>query len=265
MPLCKYDIIVYICLVDSEVTDLKNGKRILIGDNSYDIGRILSTTLAENGFETMCRRNDIPHLKNEIISSEPDVAVICVTDEDDPACALISELAASDCRTKLLAAVFTLSHELCRDIIDSGADRCILMPASMNKILDIVTELSCAHRTVPFEPEVISFLSENGLPNHIKGFNFLSTSVGLCITNPEYLSDITNTLYKKIAEIYDTTPVLVERAIRHVAMLAHENGSDVRLAETNRLFSVQPDAPLTNYELICIATDAFADKYGLYR
>lgn len=243
---------------------MKNGRRVLIGDNSYEFGRILSQFLTESGFEIMCRRNDILQLKSEIISSEPDVAVICVSDDDDPARSLIADIAASDCTTRIVAAVFKLSHELCRDIIDSGADRCVMMPSAMKRIIEIVTELSCAPQAVPFEPEVISFLSEKGLPNHIKGFSFLSTSVGLCVADPDYISDITNKLYKKIAEIYNTTPVIVERSIRHVAILAHENGSDMQLAGPCRSFSAAPDTPLTNYELICIAADAFAEKYGLY-
>lgn len=244
---------------------MKNGRRVLIGDNSYEFGRVLSEFLTESGFEIMCRRNDVLQLKSEIISSEPDVAVICVSDDDDPACALIADIAASDCTTRIIAAVFTLSNELCRDIIGSGADRCVLMPSAMKRIIDIVTELSCAPQAVPFEPEVISFLSEMGLPDHIKGFSFLSTCVGLCVADPEYISDITNKLYKKIAEIYNTTPALVERSIRHVAVLAHENGSDIQLAGVCRKFSDMPDTPLTNYELICMASDAFAEKYGLYR
>ncbi len=243
---------------------MKNGKHILIGDNSYDFGRILSNFLSDNGFEIMCRRNDASLLKNEILSSSPDAAVICVSDEDDPVCTLISDIASSDCPTKILAAVFSASKELCRRLIEIGADKCILMPASMVQILNILNELSCAHRHIPFEPEIISFLTDIGIPAHLKGFSYLSTGTGLCIVHPEYISDITNKLYTELAEIYSTAPLTIERAVRHVAQLAHENGSDIRLAGMSRNFTVT-DSPLTNYELFCAAADAFAEKYSLYR
>lgn len=244
---------------------MRNGKRVLIGDNSYEFGRLLSKILRDRGFEVLCRRNDISQLKSEILSSEPDAAVICVYSGDSSPIKLISDISAANSNTGILAVAYSLSDDMCRDIVSSGAARCILMPASLKSIASVIYEISSAPHQVAFEPEIISFLIESGFPSHLNGLYYLSTAAGLCIVNPEYISDITNSLYEKLAEIYNTTPLLIERSIRHVALLAHENGSDMRLsADPDRIFSAGTNEPLTNYELICLVADAFSRKYGLF-
>lgn len=244
---------------------MNKGKRILIGDNSYTFGRLLSKALTDSGFDVMCRRSDALKLKTEILSCTPDVAVLFVYDEESPVIPLIADISSSGCPTKIIAVTYVSSTAVCRNIIDSGAERCIVMPVAVKTICTVVSEVSCAPRPIAFEPEIISFLVENNIPNHLKGFYYLSTSMGLCITDPEYITDLTKRLYPKLAEIYGTTPLLIERDLRHIALLAHENGSDLRLAGLSSNFSASIDTPLTNYELICIASDAFAQKYKIFR
>lgn len=244
---------------------MNNGKHILIGDNSFEFGRLLSKTLEKRGFNVLCRRNDLNMLKDEIIASSPDCAVICIYGNDDEALKVISEIKKSGCKTGIIAAAYTGSSVLCRNIINSGAERCIQMPTSIKFIISVIYEISCAKFLIAFEPEIVSFLIERNFPSHLNGFYYLATAMGFSIVNPDYLSDVTETLYIKLAEIYNTTPLIIERSIRHVAQLVHDNGSDLRIiADSSLNFSRNSKEPLTNYELICLAADAFSEKYGLF-
>lgn len=247
------------------VTALQNEKHILIGDNSYEFGRILSVFLNEKGFKVVCRRNDTKILKNEIISLKPDVAVICIYNNDCSSINLISEIKASGCHTKIIAVSYCSNNKICRHIIDSGAERCIIMPDSMTSICNMISEVASSSNYIAFEPEIRLFLISKGIPNHLKGFSYLVTAVGLCVTDPRNVSDITGNLYRLLAEIYNTTTIVIERSIRHIASLAHENGSDSRLADCSPDDVIRFDTSLTNYELICLASDTFCKKYQLYR
>lgn len=66
--------------------------------------------------------------------------------------------------------------------------------------------------------EIKKYLIEKGVKPHLKGFDYLVTSIALC-TNKKYLWNITRELYPEIAKRNDDTPSRVERAIRHAIEL----------------------------------------------
>lgn len=55
-----------------------------------------------------------------------------------------------------------------------------------------------------------------GMPQHLKGFKCIIIAVVLCVKHPEYLDEMTCSLYPAVAQIMHTTPSRVERAIRYV-------------------------------------------------
>ena len=62
---------------------------------------------------------------------------------------------------------------------------------------------------------VTRYLHELGMMTHLKGFAYSRTAIILCIQDKSYLETITKRLYPKVAEIHNTTPTKVERAIRN--------------------------------------------------
>ena len=62
---------------------------------------------------------------------------------------------------------------------------------------------------------VTRYLHELGMMTHIKGFSYSRTAIILCIKDRNYLTAITTRLYPEVAEIHNTTPSKVERAIRN--------------------------------------------------
>lgn len=60
--------------------------------------------------------------------------------------------------------------------------------------------------------EAIQYL---GVPAHIKGYQYMRTSIMMLIEDPTLIHSITKILYPTIAKQYQTTPSRVERAIRH--------------------------------------------------
>ncbi|MCW2277619.1 sporulation transcription factor Spo0A [Heliophilum fasciatum] len=69
-----------------------------------------------------------------------------------------------------------------------------------------------------------------GIPTHIKGYQFLRNAIILAVQQPKLLDAVTKALYPRIAEHHHTTPVRVERAIRHAIELAWTRGDTQKIS-----------------------------------
>lgn len=94
-----------------------------------------------------------------------------------------------------------------------------------------------------------------GIPPHIKGYQFLREAVKLAVAYPEMINSITKKLYPTIAQIYQTSPSKVERAIRHAIEVAWNRG---KIENINAIFGIKiynkGEKP-TNGELIALVAD----------
>ena len=111
------------------------------------------------------------------------------------------------------------------------------------------------------EKDVTEMIHELGVPAHIKGYQYLRNAITMVVDDMELLGAVTKELYPAIAEMNDTTPSRVERAIRHAIEVAWNRG---RIETINNLFgyTVQTDkGKPTNSEFIAI----IADKLRLER
>ena len=71
---------------------------------------------------------------------------------------------------------------------------------------------------------VTSILHQIGVPAHIKGYQYLRSSIIMSVKHPEIINAVTKELYPSIAKSYETTPSRVERAIRHAIEVAWDRG-----------------------------------------
>ena len=87
-----------------------------------------------------------------------------------------------------------------------------------------------------FEAETLSILNTLQIPQHMKGFKLITTSMDLINSNPMYIQKMIK-LYTKTGEIHNCSPRTVEGNIYHA----------LQCAKTD--FHVQKDVLGTNYEL----------------
>lgn len=71
---------------------------------------------------------------------------------------------------------------------------------------------------------VTDIIHDIGVPAHIKGYQYLRSAILMAVADMDILNSITKQLYPEIAEMYDTTPSRVERAIRHAIEVAWGRG-----------------------------------------
>ncbi|HHV39019.1 MAG TPA: sporulation transcription factor Spo0A [Tepidimicrobium sp.] len=105
------------------------------------------------------------------------------------------------------------------------------------------------------EARITNVIHEIGVPAHIKGYQYLREAIIMVIQDMELLGAVTKELYPNIADVYNTTPSRVERAIRHAIEVAWTRG---KIDTINKIFgyTVNTDkGKPTNSEFIAMIAD----------
>jgi len=108
---------------------------------------------------------------------------------------------------------------------------------------------------VSLELKITEILHEVGVPAHIKGYQYLRSSIIDVVNNIGLLGAITKELYPNIAVKYSTTPSRVERAIRHAIEVAWTRG---KIETINNIFGYtihNNKGKPTNSEFIAMISD----------
>ncbi len=109
------------------------------------------------------------------------------------------------------------------------------------------------------EEYVTKVMIEMGVPAHLKGYQYLRSSIMMAEEDMEVVGSVTKLLYPEIAKRYKTTEQKVERAIRNAIEVSWLRGN-VQIFEELFGYSVQTgNGRPTNSEYIA----QIADKISL--
>jgi two-component system response regulator (stage 0 sporulation protein A) len=102
---------------------------------------------------------------------------------------------------------------------------------------------------------VTDTIHKMGIPAHIKGYQYVRSSIIMCIKNNDAINSITKSLYPSIAQKFTTTPSRVERAIRHAIEVAWDRG-DPKILNSFFGFTISgTKGKPTNSEFIAMVAD----------
>lgn len=76
--------------------------------------------------------------------------------------------------------------------------------------------------------KAINALIKMGMPVNIKGFDYIVEAMCL-FESPQWKNEKQMEIYYKIALLHETTPVRVERAIRHAFTTIYKPGNEVMI------------------------------------
>lgn len=77
--------------------------KVLIGDNSVELGMAFSKYLRKLGIDTLCRRNNIRLLYSEIAEEKPDFVILSIAAPDIDAIDFIKRLKSDFPNIKIIA------------------------------------------------------------------------------------------------------------------------------------------------------------------
>jgi two-component system response regulator (stage 0 sporulation protein A) len=107
--------------------------------------------------------------------------------------------------------------------------------------------------------QVFEIVNKVGISCDLKGRDYIETAIELVYENNNI--SVTGELYPKIAEMYNTTPNRVERAIRHAIEVAWDRG-DVDTLNSYFGYTIQNSrGKPTNSEFIAMIADNLRLKY----
>ena len=131
----------------------------------------------------------------------------------------------------------------------------------ISAICDRTKAISTTQTNEDIEVSVTEIIHQIGVPAHIKGYHYLRTAIMLSINDSEMINSVTKMLYPTVAEIYQTTPSRVERAIRHAIEIAWDRG-DIETIDSLFGYTVQNcKGKPTNSEFIALIADKLRLQY----
>lgn len=105
------------------------------------------------------------------------------------------------------------------------------------------------------EMMVTDIIHEIGVPAHIKGYQYLRSSIIMVVNDMDILSSVTKQLYPEIAKQHKTTASRVERAIRHAIEVAWGRGKIDTISELFGYSYGGDSGKPTNSEFIALIAD----------
>ena len=109
------------------------------------------------------------------------------------------------------------------------------------------------------EQSVKAVLRKIGIPAHVKGYQYTTDAILLCVEDRAAINSVTKVLYSVVAKKYNTTSSRVERAIRHAIEVAWTRG-DSKYQEEIFEYTVSSEKRRpTNSKFIAMLSEQFRD------
>lgn len=167
-----------------------------------------------------------------MLEDPPDLVLVAVGEPGLDGLEIL-QLAAS----KSIKAIVLLSDDdelLCQHCLELGACYYLLKPIDINFLLRRIRQVSqetpalrplvLYHPSTQRSLEIEQFLDQVGFPRAFKGYGYLCDALLMVLEDEKYLDGITKRLYPYIAEKYQTTAMVVERAIRNAIEHTWDHG-----------------------------------------
>lgn len=110
-------------------------------------------------------------------------------------------------------------------------------------------------KCVELEKYVTKIMLGLGVPVHLGGYRYIREAILISITDMEAVNRVTKYLYPEIAEMYNATPVKVERAIRTAIEASWARGCRGVMKEIFGYSSASGQKRPTNSEFIAGVAD----------
>lgn len=243
---------------------MNNNIKVLICNDIADDGIQVANKLRTYGFYAYTRHKDGNIILDSIAVDNPDVVVMDFNIPYIDSLSIIRRVK----RTALNSPIFIVTSQYEnpyaeKRLIDSGASYFLLKPFDCEGLCEIINDIiqdnECCYETL--ETVVTEIIHRIGIPTKIKGFSYLRSAVIASYNSSMLLNNVTTMLYPKIADIYNTTGICVERNIRNAIDSAWKNGTPSILSEITGYSCKAGKKRPTNSELISLITESLLVKY----
>ena len=249
---------------------MKKKLKIVIADDSTELGQNCAKALKGYGMEVILCQKDGQQVLKLVKTQKPDVVLADVFMPNLDIIGILNGI--RDMESKDRPMVMAMSSfdnpRLEKETLDAGASYYFLKPFDINTMAERIIQLSgwkneispvVVKDNVVTDPElelmVTEIIHQIGVPAHIKGYHYLREAIILSVKNSEIINSVTKLLYPTVAKTYNTTSSRVERAIRHAIEVAWDRG-DIDVLNSYFGYTIQNDrGKPTNSEFIAMISD----------
>ena len=244
--------------------------KVVIADNSAELGQNCERTLKSYGMDVMLCQKDGLKVIETVKSIKPDVILADVFMPNTDILGVLAEINKMDEKDRPMVMAMSSfdNSRLEKEMLDGGASYYFLKPFDVNTMAQRIIKLSgWKNKVAPvvvkdsvltdsqLELMVTEIIHQIGVPAHIKGYHYLRESIILSVKNNDIINSVTKLLYPTVAKKYNTTSSRVERAIRHAIEVAWDRG-DIDVLNSYFGYTVQNDrGKPTNSEFIAMISD----------
>lgn len=244
---------------------MSNAISVLIADDSTAFGKVCKMELNKLGINTTLTTKNGKMVIDALENEDFDFVIMDVFMSEVDGLEVMEYIRSNLSKKPiviLLSAIDTPDFE--KQMIDAGASYYFIKPISPQTVAHRVDNLwkwrsdkvaSISYNKSDLEIVISNVMRDIGVPAHIKGYQYLRSSIILCINDSEMLGSVTKLLYPTVAKMYDTTSSRVERAIRHAIEVAWDRG-DVDVLSSYFGYTIQSQrGKPTNSEFIAMISD----------
>ena len=245
--------------------------RVLIGDDSLELGISWATAFKEAGLYAITRPKMGKVLVDYVLTERPAVVILDAKTPGLDVCDIIRTLKGSG---EYAPVIFvTANYDSAKvefEVMDAGADYYMIRPFDpetlVSKVLSVYNDKINGRRNTAsdesdMECVVTEIIHQIGIPAHIKGYHYLRDAIIMAVDDMDVLNAITKVLYPTIAKMHQTTASRVERAIRHAIEVAWSRG---KMDTIDQLFGYTVSngkGKPTNSEFIALIADKIRLEY----
>lgn len=255
---------------------MKEKVKIVIADDNKEFRGVLKDfLLSKNMFDIVAMADDGIKAIEAVEKYEPDILILDIIMPHLDGLGVLEKMHKKE--LKKFPKVIILSavghDKITQRAINMGVDYYIIKPFNFDSFTERLLQISGyetskvqvknkemvynekAEKELSLEAKITEILREVGVPAHIKGYQYLRTSIIEVVNNIELLGAITKELYPSIAVKYSTTASRVERAIRHAIEVACSRG---KIETINSIFGYtihNNKGKPTNSEFIAMIAD----------
>ncbi len=218
--------------------------KILVGDNTYNFGKLCSEMLARVGFEVITTPKDGLEVLNAIKLYRPNIVIIDSIMPHIDAMGIIKCIAIfnEDFTPSFMVVSSYENSVFQQQTLEIGAVEYVLKPFDIKFLCDRIFVLAKSllpsrilqpidSESLELEGLIAEMLQNLGMQLNLKGYMYLKQSIVLSVCDDEMIYQVTKLLYPTVAKKFNTTTISVERAIRHAIVSMWNRGNATVLSE----------------------------------
>jgi two-component system response regulator (stage 0 sporulation protein A) len=257
----------------TEAVILDRKIRVLVADNSVEVGQVFSATLKSYGMDVITVSKDGQEVLERINKDLPDVVLMNAFMTRIDAIGILNSIKQLNIEKRPIMIVMSTDNNgtIASQVIEAGASYFFPMPFDNDILAERIYQL--AGKTEESKPAihkiqniqydsgdnveiiVTRIFHQIGVPAHIKGYHYLREAIILAIEDIDIINSVTKVLYPTVAKKFQTTSSRVERAIRHAIEVAWDRG-DVDILNSYFGYTIHNTrGKPTNSEFIALIAD----------